>query len=171
VRRVVVWDFNLLGNSISTGNRRRAGIQGRRINALTSPITARLEGIARKPIITITRLSRSTVRVIPTALPRHIRAAQLALKETILSSLFLLIRRDVPRSQEKVNKRLVLADAVREHAAVVAVVVDAPLHLDDVAGGICDDGLVAPVVGGLVVVDAYAGIVAAGSASTNLCGG
>jgi len=65
---------------------------------------------------------------------------------------------------------LVLADAVREHAAVVAVVVKTPLHVDDVAGLVGRDCSLAPDVARLVVVDRYTGIVAAGTGATDRSG-
>jgi hypothetical protein len=46
---------------------------------------------------------------------------------------------------------------------VVAVVVDAPLHGDDLPGGVGCHGREAPVCGGIVVVDADARVVAAGA--------
>lgn len=50
---------------------------------------------------------------------------------------------------------------------MVAVVVDAPLDVDDVAGGVGLDGRGAPGAGGEVVVDAVAGVVAAGAGAAD----
>lgn len=166
--RRVVWNLHLLGNSIPTGNGGLARIQLRPVNTLTATVGISLERITRKPVITPTSLVLRAVRAISTLLPVNIRTLQLALQETVLGGLLLVLCREVVRVQELVDQGLVLADAVGEHAAVVAVIVDAPLHLDHVAGRIGLHDLIAPVVAGLVVVDAHAGVVAAGSAAADL---
>ena len=98
----------------------------------------------------------------------HIRAGEGALLEAILSSLLLLIGWKIARSEELVNKRLVLADTVGEHATVITVVVNAPPNLDSVTSGVSYNRRVTPVGCRLVVVDADTGIVAARATSADL---
>ncbi len=71
--------------------------------------------------------------------------------------------------QELIDGGLILAEAVGEHAAVVAVVVDTPLNIDSVAGLVGLDGFLAPVCAGLVVVDTDALVVSARSHTSNRC--
>lgn len=166
--RRVIRNLHLLGNSIPTGNGRLTRVQLRPVNALTAAVGISLKRIARKPVVTPTGLILRAIRTITTLLSINIRTLQLALQEAVLGGLFLGLGREVRRVQELVDQCLVLTDAVGEHAAVVAVVVDAPLHLDHVAGGVGLHDLVAPAVAGLVVVDADAGVVSAGSAAADL---
>lgn len=166
----VLRNLHLLGNSIPTSNRRLTRVQLRPVNTLTATVGIRLERITRKPVIAPTRLVLRAVRAIPTLLAINVRALQLTFQETVLGGLLLGLGGEVAGVQELVDQGLVLADPVGEHAAVVAVVVDAPLHLDHVAGGVGLHDLIAPAVAGLVVVDADAGVVAAGSAAADLRG-
>jgi hypothetical protein len=53
--------------------------------------------------------------------------------------------------EQLVDERLVLTDAVCEHAAMVAIIVETPLDVDSVACCIRDDWLSAPEWAGLVV--------------------
>ena len=53
---------------------------------------------------------------------------------------------------------------------MVTIVINAPLHSGRVAAGVGHDGRVTPVRSGLVVVDAHAGVVAAGSGAADYCG-
>lgn len=92
--------------------------------------------------------------------------------EAVLGSLLLGIRWDIPRSQEFVDECLVLADTPTEHATVVAVVVHAPLHIDDLTWRVGHDRVLSPyTIPGSVVINADAGIVAARTTPTNGCSG
>jgi hypothetical protein len=68
---------------------------------------------------------------------------------------------DVSGSQELVDEGLVLADTPTEHTAMVSVVVNTPLYIDDLARRVGDDRRVSPIGGWRVVVNADTGIVAA----------
>ena len=63
---------------------------------------------------------------------------------------------------------MILADTVREHAAVVAVIIDTLLYLHDVVCCVAGHYGGAPVGAELVVVDTGAGVVAAWSAAAHL---
>ena len=54
------------------------------------------------------------------------------------------------------------------HTAMITVVVHTPLNLDSIAGSVRDDWLRAPAWPRLVVVDAYACVIAARPASAHL---
>lgn len=162
--RHVVGDLDLLRDSVPARNRRGARVELGAINTL-APVL--LERVAGKPIIPPARLALRAVGAIPALLPVNIRAAKQPLVETILRRLLLLLSRHVLRIQELVDNLLILADAVREHAAVVAVMIDAPLHLDDLTGRVDGCRLGAPVGGGLVVVNVYPGVETAGAAAAD----
>lgn len=100
------------------------------------------------------------VRAEVAVLAIHIRAGKGALLKAILSSLLLRSGWKIARSEELVDKSLVLADTVGEHATVVTVVVNAPLYIDSVASLIGHNRSVTPVGSRLVVVDADTGVVA-----------
>lgn len=163
----VVRNLHFFRHGIATRNRSVTRVQRRIIHPLTLGPLRRLEPITGKPVIAPAGLALRTVRTIPTLLPVDIRARQEAGFEAVLRGLLLRLSRQIRRVEQFVDNALVLADAVAEHAAVVAVVVDAPLHFDLLAGGVGGDWFGTPVVGGLVVVDAVAGVVAAGSAATD----
>ena len=61
-----------------------------------------------------------------------------------------------------------MTDAVGKHATMVAVIVNTPLHVDYVAALVGYHGRGTPVRAGLVVIDAYPGVVAAGSTAADL---
>jgi hypothetical protein len=84
-----------------------------------------LEGIAGEPVCPLT--SRVlTVRVDAAVLAGDIGAVERAGFEACFGGLLLGLGWDVAGGEEFVDELLVLADAVGEHASVVAVVVDAP---------------------------------------------
>ena len=159
-----VRNLDLLRNRVPARNCCSARVNLRVIDPNT-PVF--LKGIAREPIIRVTRLPLAAVRAIPALLPIHIRAAQKPLLEAILGLLLFLLGGLVVRVEELVHNVLILADAVGEHAAVVAVVVDAPLDVDDLASGVGGDGLGAPGAGGEVIVDVNTGVVAAGAGAAD----
>jgi hypothetical protein len=97
--------------------------------------------LTSKPIIPPASLVRLTVRIIPTRLSRHIRTLQLTSLETFLCSLLLCLSRQVSRRQELVYESLVLTDSVSEHAAMVTVSIQTPLHIDHIASLVSYDGL------------------------------
>ena len=160
VVRHVVRDLDLLRHSIPARNTCIARVQRRVVNPLALRV---VEPLAGKPVVPPARLPLRTIRTVITGLPTDVSARQLALREAVFGCLLLRIGGQIPWCGELVDEGLVLADAVREHAAVVAVVVDTPFHVDDVAGLVGRDGGLAPDVAGLVVVDRYAGVVAAGA--------
>lgn len=163
----IVRNLHFLGHGIPTRNGGIARVQRRIIHTLTLWSLRCLEPIAGEPVIAPTGLTLDTVRTVPTLLPIDIRARQEAGFEAVLRGLLLRLSWQVRRVQQFVNDALVLTDAIAEHAAVVTVVVDAPLHFDLLAGGVGGDWFGAPVTARLVVVDAIAGIVPAGTAATD----
>jgi len=94
-------------------------------------------------------------------LSRHIGAVEGAGLEAVLGSLLLGGGWDVSGSQELVGEGLVLADTPTEHAAVVSVVVNTPLYINDLARRVGDNGRISPVGSRRVVVNADTSIVAA----------
>lgn len=52
---------------------------------------------------------------------------------------------------------------------MVTVVIDTPFHFHDLVSSICCDDRVAPVSGGLVIVDTNSGVIATWPTPTNLC--
>jgi hypothetical protein len=62
---------------------------------------------------------------------------------------------------------LVLTDAVAEHAAVVAIVIDTPLYISHVTALVGDDRCRSPTRTRLIVVDADASIVTARAAASD----
>lgn len=136
-------DANLLADSIPARDGGGARIDRRAVDALAPTVLERLAG---KPVVPPARLALRAVGAKPAVLPAHIRAAQCPRLEAILGSLLLSVGREIARGEELVHEALVLADAVAEHPAVVAIVIDAPLDVDDLARLVHGCGLVAPVV-------------------------
>ena len=162
--RRVVGQLDLLRDRVPARNRGRARVERRTVNTLATSLP---ELLAREPVITPARSALGAVGAVRAVLPVNIPATQDALIEAVLGRLLLRVGGEVGGVGELVDEGLVLADAVGEHAAVVAVVVDAPLDGDDVARRVGLDDFVAPGLAGLVVVDAHAGVVAAGAAAAN----
>lgn len=140
------------------------------INTLTSSSVTGFESIASEPVVAPAGLSLLTVRAISAFLTRNIDAWQDTGFEAVLCDLFLLVGWEMVRVEELVDDLLLVTNSINEHSAVVAVIVDTPLNFDLLAGLVRGYNLVAPVLAGLVVVDAVTGVVAAWSASANYCG-
>lgn len=162
----VLWDLDLGRDSVAAGNGGVAGVLRGIVNSNTS-IT--IESLAGKPVIAVARLILATVRTVAALLPVNISAGQESFFKTVLSSLLLSFGGKVLRIQELVDYVLILADAIREHAAVVAVVVDTPLDFNNLAGRIGRNRLLAPICAGLIVVDTNACIVATWTCAPDLC--
>lgn len=122
----VVGDLDLLGNGVTACDSGLAGSQGRAVDALASSARVCLEGIAGEPVGPLAS-GVLAVWVDAAVLAGDIGAVERAGFEACFGGLLLGLSWDVARCQEFVDKLLVLADAVGEHASVVAVVVDAPL--------------------------------------------
>lgn len=165
----VLWQLHLLGHRVTTCNTGVARVQLRIINTLALRPVRSLEAIARKPIITPAGLSLGAIRAVPALLAVDIRAGQQTCVKAILSSLLLVFSGQVTWVEELVDNTLVLTDPVREHAAVVTVVVDTPLYFNLLARTVGLHSLRAPVSGGLVVVDTVTGVVTTGSTTADWC--
>ena len=165
-----VGKLDLLGDSVPSGNAGEAGVVRRSVNTLASSPIAGLESIAGEPVVTPARLTLLAVGAESAFLTIDVGAWQDASFEAVLCGLLLFFGREVVRVEELLDQLLVLAHAIGEHSAVVTVVVDAPLDFDDFAGLVRRYDLVAPVLGGLVVVESIAGVVAARPAPTDGCG-
>jgi hypothetical protein len=81
--------------------------------------------------------------------------------------LFLGIGWKIVWIQEFVDQSLVLADTVGKHATMVSIVVDTPLHFHDLVCRVFGDHI-APVSGGLVVINTNSGIISTWSTTANL---
>jgi hypothetical protein len=92
-------------------------------------------------------------------LARNVSARQESSLEAILSGLLLVGGGNIAGDQERVHDALILANAVAEHAAMIAVVVNAPLHGDGIAGRVSNDRGGPPAGSGGVVVNAHTSIV------------
>lgn len=121
----VVGDLDLLGNGVTTCDSGLAGSKGRTVDTLASSARVRLEGIAGEPVGPLAS-GVLAVWVDAAVLTRDVGAVECAGFEACFGGLLLGLSWDVARCQEFVDELLVLADAVGEHASVVAVVVDAP---------------------------------------------
>jgi hypothetical protein len=78
---------------------------------------------------------------------------------------------EVARVQELVDKVLIFANAVAEHAPVITVIVHAPLHFDNISGSVGYHGSISPVGSRLIVVYANPSIVTTGTTPAYLCSG
>lgn len=163
----VIRDLDLGADREPARDGRVARVERRTVNALAPPS---LKLLAREPVVPPARLARAAVLAVRTRLALDVCAWQHALLEAVLRGLLLLEGGQVVGVEKLVDDGLVLADAVGEHASVVAVVVDAPLDVNDIAGFVCRDRGLAPVGAGLVVVDTYTGVVAAGAGAGYLGG-
>lgn len=168
VRGGEVGDLDFLGHSVTAGDASVARAERRVVNTLALGAT---EGVAGEPVVAPARLSCRAVRTVATVLPGNIGAVEGAGLEAVLGSLLLGVGWDVSGSQELVDEGLVLADTPTEHAAMVSVVINAPLHIDDLARRVGDNGRVSPVGGWRVVVNADTGIVAARTTPADWCSG
>lgn len=121
----VVRDLDLLGYGVAACDGGLARSKGSSIDTLASSARVGLESVAGEPVSSLT--SRVlTVWVDATGLARNIGAVERASFEAFFSGLLLGLSRDVARRNQFVDELLVLADAVGEHASVVAIVVDTP---------------------------------------------
>lgn len=102
-----------------------------------------------------------TVRTVTTLLTINVSAGKKSFLETIFSSLLLSFGGDVVWVKKLVDDVLVLTDTVGVHSSMVAVVINAPLDIDNLTGLVGGDRLFAPIGAGPVVVDADSGVVAA----------
>jgi hypothetical protein len=159
----------LLGRStysVSASNAGIARVQGRVVDA---PALGILESLACEPVVPPAWLSLLTVCIVSAGLPAHISAWECTLFEAGLCSLLLSIRREIPRHQELVDERLVLANAVGEHAAVVAVVVNTPLDINHITTFVGDHWCRTPARSRLIVIHTDASIVTARPTAANSC--
>ncbi|EAW06691.1 Zn(II)2Cys6 transcription factor [Aspergillus clavatus NRRL 1] len=113
-----------------------------------------VECVAGEPTVTPAVLVLLAIRAVAALLHVDVGARQNALLEVVLGGLLLLLGGQVAWIEELVHQLLALADPVGEHATMVTVMVDTPLDLDLLTSLEGGNGLVAPVLGGLVVVDA-----------------
>lgn len=169
--RDIVWDLDLAGHSITTSNRGVARVNRRIVNTTaTLAIRVAIERLASEPIVSMAWLISRTVRTVTTLLAINVSAGKKSFLETIFSSLLLSFGGDVVWVKKLVDDALVLTDAIGVHAPMVAVVINAPLDIDNLAGLVGGDGLFAPVGAGPVVVDADSGVVAAWARSSDFGG-
>jgi hypothetical protein len=114
-------------------------------------------------------LALLTVWVVSTILASDVGTFQCSRFETVFCCLLLGFSGKVAWCQELVNESLVLAYPVREHPAMVSVVIQTPLHIDSVACCVGDDRLRAPSRTWLIVVDRHASVISTRSAATDRC--
>lgn len=126
--RGVIRDLDLGADCVATRDAGKTRIDRCIIDP--TALTALLEALAGEPVIAPAWLTLLTVRVVSAALAGHIGAFECTCFEAVFGSLLLNISRKVARRQELVDKCLVLADTVCEHATMVAIVVYTPLNID-----------------------------------------
>jgi hypothetical protein len=125
----VVGDLDFLGDSVTTCDSSLAGSQSRTIDALASSSGVCLESITGEPVGPLTSRVLA-VWVNAAVLAGDIGAVERAGFEACFGGLLLCLGWYVAGREEFVDELLVLADAVGEHASVVAVVVNAPFPVE-----------------------------------------
>jgi len=161
----VVGDLDLLSDSVSTCSGSLARVEWGIVNSLA--LATIVEGFASEPVVPPARLSLCAVRAEVASLSADVGAFEDTLLEAVLGSLLLIIGWDVSGSEELVDERLILADTITEHSSMVAVSVNAPLDIDDLAWLEGHNGCLSPGNSGSVVVDADTSVVAARTTATN----
>lgn len=136
---LVVGDLDLLGDCVASGDGGVARVQWCLVNALTP--CAILEATAGEPIVSPAWLIGSAVGIVVAFLAADIGALQLSSSEAILRRLLLSFRRQIGSIEEFVYQSLVLTDSISEHASMVTVVIDTPLHFYCISSIVCDDWL------------------------------
>lgn len=147
---------------------RYTGVARVQRRVIYTPALGILKPLAREPIVPPTGLSWRTIGAEAARLPVDISARQGASPEAVFCSLLFSLGGQVPGRQELVHECLVLADAIAKHATVVAIVVDAPLHINYIAALVGNDRRRSPAGSGLVVVDTDTGVVSAWACAPNL---
>ena len=165
----VVGNLDLLGDGVPACDGREAGSESGIVNTLACAPAVGLEGVAREPVVAPACLALRAVWVVAAGLSRHVGTRESPGLKAVLCGLFLGVGGEVARGRELVHQGLVLADPVREHTAVVAVVVNTPLDVDNLTGRVGRNNRVTPVGARLIVVDAHAGVVATNTASAHRC--
>jgi len=126
-----------------------------------------IESIASEPIIPPASLTLLAIWTEAAVLTRNICTIKGSGLKAVFGQLLLSKSWDVSRSQEFVDKSLVLTNSIGEHASMITIVVDTPLDIYDLSGTVRRYRRT-PIVGGLVVVDTDASVVSARSASSDL---
>jgi len=139
VVRGIVRNFDLRANSVPASDAGIARVDRCIVDA--TALAAFLEASTGEPVIAPAGLALLTVRVVSASLARNVGALECSGFEAFFGCLLLSFGGQIARGQELVYECLVLADAVCEHAAMIAVVVDTPLDIDRIAGGVRDDWL------------------------------
>lgn len=134
--RAVVRDLDFLGDGVTAGD---AGVTRSESRVVDTLALGAAEGVAGEPIVAVASLARGAIAAVVTTLTTNVGAGESASLEAGFGSLLLGDGWDIPRGHQLVDEGLVLADTVGEHASVVTVVVDTPLNVDGVTGGIGDD--------------------------------
>lgn len=160
----VVRDLDTLRHCVATGDGCIAGVYGSIVDATAFGV---LESFAGEPVIAPAGLALRTVRIVVTGLAADVRTWECALSETVFGRLLFGLCGEIAWGYEFVDESLVLAYTICKHAAVVAVIVDAPLDGDDITRLVCGHGFFAPYRAWLIVVDAHASVIAARAAAAN----
>lgn len=163
----VIRNLNLRADSVASSDAGVARVDWRIVN--TTTFAALLEAFAGEPVVAPACLSLLTVRIIAAGLSCNIGALQCSSLEAVFCRFLFGLRWKVAWCQELINQGLILAYAVCKHAAMVTVVIDAPLHIYSVASCVCDDGLRSPSWPWLVIVDGNSSVVSAWTTATNGC--
>lgn len=164
MRRVDVGDLDPLRDGVASGDGGIARVQRRVVDTLALRLVAGAEAVAGEPVIAVAGLAGRAVGIVPAGLAIDFGTVERAGLEAVFRGLLFGIGWEVAGSQELVDEVLVFADAIAEHATMVAVVVNAPLHFNDISCSVCYYGRVTPVGRGLVIVYADASIVTTGTA-------
>ena len=159
----VIRNLDLLAHCVSSRNTRVATVQRCIVDALTFTTLKSLTG---EPIITVTSIALAIGAKVA-LLSINIGAWKNSLLKAFLSLLLFLLRRNVLWVKKLVHQCLILANAPTKHASMVAIVVNAPLDVNNLASLVSRDGRT-PVWSGLVVVDAHASVVTTWARSSHL---
>jgi hypothetical protein len=163
VVRCIVRDLYATADSITTSYARVARVERRVINALAFRTFKRF---ASEPVVSPTALTLGTVGTEVTGLPADASTRQYASLEAIFSSLLLGFGWKIVGIEKLVDYSLILADAVANHASVIAICINAHLDVDNVPS-LVGHKRCAPTWTRLIVVDAYASVISARSAATD----
>jgi hypothetical protein len=147
--RGVVRDLDLRADSVPTSNAGIARVERRIVNA--TALATFLEAFAGEPVIAPAWLPLLTVGVVSARLAGNVGALQRAGLEAVFGSLPFGFGGKIAWLQKFVDESLILTDAVCEHTTMVAIVVETPLDIYNVASCISNDRLAAPLRTRLVV--------------------
>jgi hypothetical protein len=164
VVRRVIRDLDTTADSITTSYTRVARVEWRIVN---TPAFRIVESLAGEPVIPPTTLALCTIRTEAASLSAYISAGQYSSLKAVLSSLLLGFSRKITGFEEFIHDCLILTDAVAEHTSVISIRIHTHLNINHVAS-LVGYQRCTPKWARLVIIDAYASIVSARTATTDV---